>query len=461
MYLYKQWITRSMIFIPAISLFLNLFSPATTILSFFVVAFWALAGRQQAIQALFMSWLLVDLNPGLNAMQLSVNASGRYLVILAAIVSVFLHFNVKMKYFVWLSLLLGIFFIIHSLFVSPFPDVSILKSAIFISTFITLLSAWSSLNLFQRTQAEVFIFGGMIVVVLISFAFFVAGIDIGYLRNGTGFQGILNHPQTFGPFIALTLAWIIGRFLSTVDKKYSYLTLIYLCAYLIIASESRTAAGAIFLGVFFSLATILLILRMNVVRVIPRISTNFFKVIFFITSALIIGFISLSSFFTDFIIKKTNHDYEGLVTELKEGRIGQGRIELAKEMTTNIRKTPLSGIGFGIGSSPREMKIVRDPYFDLPISAPIEKGIMPLAILEEVGILGAILVFSWVAIMFRRAWQSGPTQFIVISTAFMVNLGQNIFFSTGGLGLLVILLVTWSIAPRPLNKNISKQKNIG
>ena len=136
-------------------------------------------------------------------------------------------------------------------------------------------------------------------------------------------------------------------------------------------------------------------------------------------------------------------------------------IELAKEMTTNIRKTPLSGIGFGIGSSPREMNIARDPYFDLPISAPIEKGIMPLAILEEVGILGAILVFSWFAIMFRRAWQSGPTQFIVISTAFMVNLGQNIFFSTGGLGLLVILLVTWSIAPRPLNKNISKQKNIG
>lgn len=30
---------------------------------------------------------------------------------------------------------------------------------------------------------------------------------LGYLRNGTGFQVILNHPQVFGPTMALLCAW--------------------------------------------------------------------------------------------------------------------------------------------------------------------------------------------------------------------------------------------------------------
>ena len=56
--------TRS-ILLPAIILGLRLASPATADISYLVLAGYALFGRQQAIQALFVLWLITMLSPGL------------------------------------------------------------------------------------------------------------------------------------------------------------------------------------------------------------------------------------------------------------------------------------------------------------------------------------------------------------------------------------------------------------
>ena len=122
-------ITKSIVIIPTLILLLLFISPLSGILSYFVLVIWALTGRQQAIQALFMSWMIATINLGLKPDDL-LNSSGRYLVILAASISVFIHFRGKVKYNVFLTFLLGIFFIVHSIFISPFPDVSILKSVL-------------------------------------------------------------------------------------------------------------------------------------------------------------------------------------------------------------------------------------------------------------------------------------------------------------------------------------------
>ncbi len=66
------------------------------------------------------------------------------------------------------------------------------------------------------------------------------------------------------------------------------------------------------------------------------------------------------------------------------------RGSLIDEMWQNITEHPLAGIGFGIGSDPSEMEIERDPVFRLPIGAPIEKGVLPIAVVEELGIIGAL-----------------------------------------------------------------------
>ena len=451
MYLYKQLITRSMIFIPIISILSAFISSVTTDLSYLILGAWALTGRQQAIQAIFMSWLITSLNPGLVSTGL-LSASGRYLVIMAAVIPVLLNYKGKIKYHIYITLLLGVFFIIHSLFVSPFIDVSVLKSIVFIVTFATLLSAWSSLNSLQRIQVEVFVFGGMVIVMLISLMFIAS--DVGYLRTGSGFQGVTNHPQSFGPFMALILAWIIGQFLSTRNNQFLYLTMISLGIFLLLASESRTAGGAILLGIAFPLIIFLLIHRKKIIKFIPRICTNKFIATLCFMSILFIGFSnSILVKFDNFVLKGGSSQGADLVSALAGSRMG-----LVNTMYANIKDTPIIGIGFGIGSSPSKMSIKRDPYFNLPISAPIEKGVMPVAIIEELGVPGSILVFSWFIMLFRRAGRAGLTSVIVLSTAFMLNLGENVFFSTGGMGMLVILLVTWSVTLRPLDDKVTIPK---
>ena len=190
------------------------------------------------------------------------------------------------------------------------------------------------------------------------------------------------------------------------------------------------------------------------VKLLPRFDTKKFKIMLIVVSVIFIVF-------TNQVLTQLNHFYlkggasksTDLISALKESREG-----FAYKMYDNIVKNPITGIGFGIASSPNEMSIKRDPYFHLPISAPIEKGIMPMSVIEELGIPGGVLVFSWFAMLFRRAFRAGFVPFIVLSTVFMINFGENIFFSTGGMGMLTILLTTWSVSSRAPYHKIVKLK---
>jgi hypothetical protein len=67
---------------------------------------------------------------------------------------------------------------------------------------------------------------------------------------------------------------------------------------------------------------------------------------------------------------------------------------LIDAMKSNIDRYPLTGIGFGIGSTPHaRSNIQRDPILGLPLMATVEKGVLPIMILEELGIPLWILSF--------------------------------------------------------------------
>jgi len=72
-------------------------------------------------------------------------------------------------------------------------------------------------------------------------------------------------------------------------------------------------------------------------------------------------------------------------------------------MLENIATDPWRGIGYGIASESQSLVVNRDPLFGLPVSAPVEKGIMPLAILEELGVLGFGVFVLWLLIALRYA----------------------------------------------------------
>jgi hypothetical protein len=113
-------------------------------------------------------------------------------------------------------------------------------------------------------------------------------------------------------------------------------------------------------------------------------------------------------------------------------------------MWTNIERKPLEGLGFGIASIPELMVVQRDPVLGLPTSAIIEKGVMPVAVLEELGAIGVLLVAAWLWIVLRRCARRGVAPLAVFLVVLFLNMGEATLFSVGGAGLLSMILIAWA-----------------
>ena len=199
-----------------IALVLRIASPFTANLSYFVIAAYALLGRTQAIQALAFSWLFSMISPGLAA-DATVGFLGRYVVLASAAASVLFRSPIMLRGLqisrpILATLLLGAFLISHSLLFSPITDVSVLKALSWVVAATTLLAGWAGLTSVDRELLARQLFGWLIVALVCSLPLLL--LPVGYLRNGTGFQGVLSHPQAFGPTMGLLGAWAGGRMLA-------------------------------------------------------------------------------------------------------------------------------------------------------------------------------------------------------------------------------------------------------
>ncbi len=432
---------------------LRLASEESASLGYLVLAAYALFGRAQAIQALAMSWLITMINPGL-APESTLAAAGRYLVVFAAAGSVFARSGFVSKPIVRpitaLTLGVGGFFLVHSWFVSPMPDISVLKAASWTLVVITLVSAWTGLIPFERHRLSEQLFAGLVIVLLVSLPLLL--LPVGYLRNGTGFQGILNHPQAFGSTMAVLGAWTVARLLGDKHPSLQLLSLAALCLVLVVLSEARTAGIALVLGVVIATVVIPFISKRKLGVVLPGLKSRSFQFMaFFALMGVIATGPILNEVRTDFISKEKRANVSGLLEAYE-----QSRGFLIEEMMVNIRQDPWIGIGFGVASEPSLMEISRDPFLGLPIGASVEKGVMPLAVLEEVGIPGFILIAFWMWIILRRSAMGGMAPLAVVLTILLMNLGEAVFFSPGGMGMLQLILIGWSIALGSDQKRVNR-----
>jgi len=109
-------------------------------------------------------------------------------------------------------------------------------------------------------------------------------------------------------------------------------------------------------------------------------------------------------------------------------------------MVSGIERYPLTGIGFGVPSEGgKSGKVVEDPIFGLPIMATMEKGVLPVAIIEELGYPLGILVYGWFAWLFSAAVRGGAVSVASFSAVLAVNFAECVFFSPGGLGLYTLV----------------------
>jgi hypothetical protein len=440
-----ELVPRLSLFVLGAAVVLRVTHGLTADFSFLLLACNALLGPVNAIRSLVFCWAFSMLNDGLFP-EPSYDDVGRYGVAMAAALSMIFRSGIwssphMANRVVFYTILLGSLTLLHSALFSSFREISVLKSLAWTITASAIFSAWMGLGERQRKSASEILFRGLTLIAILSIP--LLGSSVGYWLNGVGFQGILSHPQAFGCVMALLASWIVGRVLSGLKVSAFDHVLLVVSVALLYMSQTRTAAVALMLGVAVGVLIGPLITRQSFSKYVPCIRS---KNAVAITGAILLSGIwagSLVFNLVDAFIGKRGES-NNLVVAYKMSRGG-----VIDEMLENIGEHPGTGIGFGVASTHEKIEVVRDPLFGLPVGASIEKGVLPLAVLEELGIVGFVFVTMWLGHLIYRAAEFGGIESLsVLLVTIIMNFGEYVIFSIGGMGMISLIVIGWSLKRR-------------
>lgn len=403
--------------------------PAATPVLILGLTVYALRGPKESIQALMVLFLLLFLNPGLFPLPSSIS-SLRWLVIFGAfgrtIWDSMMNSATSPRRLLGPIALYSVTILLLALLVSYEPLISVLKITAFAVGAITIVTS------FHRTRhlatywiswfVTLFLF-----IVTVSLPLY--GTGYGYLKNGYSFQGILDHPQAYGPFAAPITAFLMGVYLFQ-DRVSRVVKIGVALGWLaIITSDARTALLSIVLGLLITVAYIAGSRREwlpILVRSLSRTSTVLALLAILAITAL--KWNSLVDSTSEFLLKgKTDMSVSESLQE--------ARTSAVTKSFANFKAAPLTGIGFGVDSDLNNAR-VETGMFGLPAGAPVEKGFIFTAVLEETGLIGA-LFFLWLLVsIIRPIWSSNNIPvYLLLMTGLLINVGEMVFFSIGGPGI--------------------------
>ncbi len=424
------------IFLVFASALLVAYTPGGAFMLFIALALYALRGSKQTIQALTLTWLLLFLNKGLFP-EVGGAAGLRWIVLLAGAIAVARDTQSQRRSFPAVGIAILVFscvVLITSAIVSNYPVVSIFKVIqFFVGSIVVILSFQLTSRLYAYWVTWFSTLFAIVVVVSLPLYF----LDAGFLANQKGFQGILNQPQAFGIFLAPLTAFYTGLLFDKANRSRILIMLVSLGWICIFASLARTAFFAVLLGVSFSILSFTLVKRKLKNKMMQRypLSISTFSIIIFVGVFSVANYSDVQNRLTEFLEKDAINVSLSDQFEVSRGM----KIENSFDEFT---RSPWMGIGFGIASSADEMNVEVNETFGIPIGAPVEKGFLPTAILEETGIIGASFLLILLIILSTPVIKHGNLSLcFLFFTCLFVNIGEMIFFSFGGMGLYSWLLM--------------------
>ena len=318
---------------------------------------------------------------------------------------------------------------------SAVPAISTMKIVTFAWDVTAVLLVLSRLDQESYLTAGRWLFSLTTVVALLSLCTLVAP-GIAYVPDTKFLRGILNHSQALGCVTAPLLAGGICVRLLRSNSDFKGWILLGLVALLVFLTRSRTAAFAVFLSVLVSLfvrnRASILSNRLARRRVLLGVVVGFFL----LGVGSIVGY-SLTSTLFGFVLKRG----ETKVTSALSASRGQGALSELR----NFAKSPIVGNGFGVypdGQFPVPVTTVAG----IPISAPVEKGFLPTAVLEETGILGGVAFVIMLAALIRPVARKATTAHLsIVLCALFTNLGEASLLSPGGIGMYLWILIGYSL----------------
>ncbi|MEM0519055.1 O-antigen ligase family protein [Aequorivita flava] len=308
--------------------------------------------------------------------------------------------------------LLFLFLLLHSLFFSYDPFNSLVELSSFtLMIFFTYKSSY--FGSIPERNVIVNNIEAMFIAIIICSAFSIFQPAISYLKNGVGFQGISLHPNAFGIVLAPFTGFLLIKLFNKFSKKdFVFFIFSFVFTYL---SLSRTSLLSIFLG----LAVIVMINSK-----LRRLITKKILVLFSLGSILLLFYYSKINSFIFRFLNKSN-------AETIQDSFIASRGSLVENQIDNIIIHPFFGIGFKM---PSDLIPLNNP---LTIGKAYEKGNLFLASIEELGVIGAIILLLTIISLLKIEKQKNSPFLIITLIALFTNFGEATLFSVGGIGVLI------------------------
>src|SRR5690625_1683820 len=233
-------------------------------------------------------------------------------------------------------------------------------------------------------------------------------LSVGYLKNGSSFQGITNQPNMFGIIAVLFTASLLTY--ARCNKKYNSLYIILLptlIIYMIILSKSRTAF------ISFIILILLFIAFSNIKKLSSLIKITFsaIAVILFVLVS------NLSERVSSFLYKGQD-----------QGNLLYSRINQIDDLKINFLSSPLFGNGFSVPVLPFKS-------YEFNFDFVVELGNLIIAVLYYSGIVGFIIFISYIVRVFWSNKEGFKDLVLLPVAAILISMGEMVFFSSNNIGI--------------------------
>ncbi len=259
----------------------------------------------------------------------------------------------------------------------------------------------------------------------------------GYTKNASGFEGAFEHPQTQGVILGIGASFFLGRYLLYQRGHYGYLIAGIIALAQVYLSQSRTGGFAFLLagGATVAITALRSEARIQKTRLVRGMPLAVLACV-----GILVTVPGKFSELMDEYVDKGDKTAGNVIHAFEESRES-----LMDRSLYNYRQHPIIGIGFGMPST--EFTDLKTLY-GIPLSASVEKGFLPTAILEETGLIGCVLAIGLLGTICLAQIQTGNMALLwAMLAALLMNLGEAMFFSMGGLGLFVWLTIGWAMVP--------------
>lgn len=418
-------------------------SPALTNLLLVGLLAMTLLGSVWTIQAMALSVIVKYLNPALAVYTMQTGLL-LWLILLVGGSRLLLSIRVNSLRLLTPVWIFSAIALTLSCFASPVVSVSVLKIFTFAWIVSGVIAGYQSFSDQQLEKMKIW-FLSLALVVALGSGLLSLQPAIGNLLVSTSLQGILNHPQALGTFVSPFASWAAAAIALRRGRptlmQLAFVGLLWTVMFMTLA---RTASIAAVAGV-----VVAAFVRFTAGRR-DELQAATGKIV----GVLVLGVLSVAAAAatTDVVTKSVSafilkREAQSLDQAFYESR-GWG----IQSQWRNFLRKPFSGNGYGVyadGSFPDG--VVK--FAGIPISAPVEKGFIPTAVLEETGIFGGLAFLMILIRLSSQALRNLDLRWIAVFTAaLLVNVGEAVILSPGGMGLHVWLMIGLAVVSARQNR---------